>query len=235
MSDDQPTESRILVSWQRNSAPWTTAIREAQVESRTLVTNAAVVEAVLSRRPRTVLDLGCGEGWLVRALAAHGIRATGVDAIPSLIEEAKRAGGGEFLVASYEDIAAGALELKVDAVVANFSLIGKESVEGVLRSIPRLLSPDRSLIIQTLHPIDATGDQPYQDGWRQGSWAGFSSEFSDPAPWYFRTVESWEKLIDDSGFQLAELREPLHPATGKPASIIFIASPASLATARTRL
>jgi 2-polyprenyl-3-methyl-5-hydroxy-6-metoxy-1,4-benzoquinol methylase len=234
MSSDPLSDARIIESWQRNASPWTAVVRENRIESRTLVTNAAIIDAVLSRSPRTVLDIGCGEGWLVRALVEHGISAMGVDAVPTLVDQAAKAGGGEFLVASYEEIAKGGLDVKVDVVVANFSLIGKESVEGVLRRAPALLDRDGSLIIQTLHPVAATGETPYEDGWRHGSWAGFSNDFSDPAPWYFRTVESWKKLIAGSGFQSVEQREPLHPATGKPASIIFICSQESLATARSR-
>jgi hypothetical protein len=47
-----------------------------------------------------------------------------------------------------------------------------------------------SFIIQTLHPLIACGDFSYQDAWREGSWAGFSDDFTDLAPWYFRTLES---------------------------------------------
>jgi 2-polyprenyl-3-methyl-5-hydroxy-6-metoxy-1,4-benzoquinol methylase len=224
MSSDPLSDARIVDSWTRNAAPWTDAVRENRIESRNLVTNRAIVDAVLSRAPRTILDIGCGEGWLVRALAQHGISGTGVDVVPSLIDQAASAGGGDFRVASYEEISDGFLDLKVDAVVANFSLIGKESVEGVISRTPELLEREGALIIQTLHPLVATGDQPYEDGWRHGSWAGFSSDFSDPAPWYFRTVETWKNLITECGFGSIEVREPLHPATGKPASIIFIAS-----------
>jgi 2-polyprenyl-3-methyl-5-hydroxy-6-metoxy-1,4-benzoquinol methylase len=230
MSSDPLSDARIVDSWTRNAAPWTDAVRENRIESRKLVTNRAIIDAVLDCTPRKILDIGCGEGWLVRALAEHGISGIGVDVVPSLIEQAARAGGGDFRVASYEEIADGLLDVKVDAVVANFSLIGKESVEGVIRRTPELLERDGALIIQTLHPLVATGEQPYEDGWRQGSWAGFSSDFSDPAPWYFRTVETWNDLIAECGFGSIEVREPLHPATGKPASIIFIASQTSLAT-----
>jgi 2-polyprenyl-3-methyl-5-hydroxy-6-metoxy-1,4-benzoquinol methylase len=224
MSSDRLDDAKIVDSWHKNASPWTEAVRANQIESRTLVTNQAVVEAVLSRAPRTMLDIGCGEGWLVRAIAEKGVRSVGVDVVPSLVEQATRAGGGEFRVMSYEQIAAGELQLTVDVVVANFSLIGKESVEGVLGRIPDLLTNGGALIIQTLHPVVATGDLPYEDGWRHGSWTGFSNEFSDPAPWYFRTLESWKSLLVDKGFELLEMREPVHPGTGKPASVIFIAS-----------
>jgi 2-polyprenyl-3-methyl-5-hydroxy-6-metoxy-1,4-benzoquinol methylase len=229
MSSDPLSDAKIVDSWARNAAPWTEAVRENRIESRRLVTNRAILEAVVGRSPRTILDIGCGEGWLVRALAEEGISGIGVDAVPALIEQAASAGGGDFRVASYEEIASGLLEVKVDVVVANFALIGKDSVDGVIRRTPTLLEKDGSLIIQTLHPLVATGDQPYEDGWRHGSWAGFSCNFSDPAPWYFRTVETWKALITECGFGSIEVREPLHPATGKPASIIFIASKPSLA------
>ena len=223
MSSDQPSDASIVHSWHKNASPWTDAVRGDQIESRALVTNRAVIDAVLSRAPRTVLDIGCGEGWLVRALAGHGVRATGVDVVPALIEQAARAGGGEFRVASYEQIAAGELAMKVDVVVANFSLIGLESVNGILRRAPELLKKGGALIIQTLHPVVAGAGAPYEDGWREGSWAGFSKDFSDPAPWYFRTMATWKKLLADTGFESVEVREPIHPGTGKPASVIFIA------------
>lgn len=225
MSRRPLNDEQIVDSWRKNASPWTAAVRENQIASRTLVTNNAIVDAVLSRSPRTVLDIGCGEGWLARALAGHGIQPIGVDVVPALIEQARAAGGGEFSVASYESIAAGEFEVTVDVAVANFSLIGKESVEGVINRAPSLLNNGGSLIIQTLHPVTSCGDESYADGWRAGSWAGFSPEFSDPAPWYFRTMESWERLLTKSGFRIAETREPLHPETGKPASVIFISEP----------
>ena len=224
MSNDPIGDEKIVQSWLKNASPWTTAVRQNQIESRRLVTNRAIVDAVLSRSPRTVLDIGCGEGWLVRTLAESGVKAIGVDVVAALIEDAARAGGGEFRVASYEEIAAGEVDVAVDLVVANFSLIGKESVEGVLLRIPDLLTENGALVIQTLHPVAASGDLPYEDGWRRGSWAGFSDDFSDPAPWYFRTLDSWKSLLAETGFELLEVREPIHPGTGKPASIIFIAS-----------
>jgi 2-polyprenyl-3-methyl-5-hydroxy-6-metoxy-1,4-benzoquinol methylase len=223
MISDPLSDARIVDSWRKNASPWTTAVRENQIASRALVTNKAIVDAVLGRSPRTVLDIGCGEGWLARALAERGVSAVGVDVVPALIEQARKAGGGDFRISSYEDIAAGRLDVSVDLVVANFSLIGKESVEGVIRRAPSLLNSRGSLVIQTLHPVASCGDESYADGWRTGSWAGFSEEFSDPAPWYFRTMESWETLLADSGFRILETREPVHPETGKPASVIFIA------------
>lgn len=224
---DPLSDDKIVDSWHKNAAPWTAAVRENRIESRVLVTNQAIVDAVVDRAPTSVLDIGCGEGWLVRALTARGIRAVGVDVVPELIDHANRAGGGEFHVASYEDLVARRFDATADVVVANFSLIGKESVDDLVHHTPSLLSPRGALVVQTLHPMMAMGDLPYVDGWRSGSWTGFSDDFTDPAPWYFRTLETWMALIADSNLRLVEMREPLYPATQLPASIIFIAEVSS--------
>jgi len=221
MPIDPLSDAKVLDSWRRNAAPWTVAVRDEQIESRRLVTDAAIVEAVTSLAPHTVIDLGCGEGWLVRALVARGIDALGVDAVPELVDRAREAGGGRFAVATYEDIAAGGLGCQADVVVANFALIGKEAVDGLVGSVRTLLAPGGTFIVQTLHPVSANGDAPYRDEWRPGSWSGFSTAFTDPAPWYFRTLGTWVALFDASHLQLRAMREPLHPATHRPASVIF--------------
>ena len=154
------SDAKIVESWGKNARPWVAAIREEQIESRTLVTNRAIVEAVLRRSPRTVLDIGCGEGWLTRELTAHGLQVTGIDGVPALIAEAERAGEGRYLVVSYEALAEGAYEGAVDAIVCNFSLLGKESVEGLLHAAPAMLNPQGVFIVQTLHPVLACGTAP---------------------------------------------------------------------------
>jgi 2-polyprenyl-3-methyl-5-hydroxy-6-metoxy-1,4-benzoquinol methylase len=215
------SDGKIIDSWKRNALPWMNAVRGGEIESRRLVTDQAMLDAVLACEPATVVDLGCGEGWLALALQQYGIGVTAVDVVPELVLAATEAGLIDGRVLSYEEIAAGRLKLSADVVVCNFSLIGKESVEGLLRSMPMLLKPDGSLIVQTLHPLIACGDLPYVDGWRRGSWAGFGETFSDAPPWYFRTLHTWLELMWTSRLTLREMREPLHPRTGKPASVIF--------------
>lgn len=226
------TDAAILASWSRNANPWTSAVRGGDIESRTLVTNAAIVDAVRARAPRTGVDLGCGEGWLVRALPE--VQMVGVDAIEGLVEQARAAGGGQFRVLSYERIAAGELALAADVAVANFSLIGKEAVDGLFAAAPSYLRQGGTLVVQTVHPVTACGDAPYADGWRAGSWAGFSDDFQDAPPWYFRTISSWVALFQTHGLRLVEMREPLHPRTGKPVSLILVGElpvPASVSAA----
>jgi 2-polyprenyl-3-methyl-5-hydroxy-6-metoxy-1,4-benzoquinol methylase len=216
------SETLIVDAWLANAQAWERAVRGGVIESRKLATDRAIVEAVLSRKPRKVIDLGCGEGWLARTLAASGIQVTGVDVVPALVEAAQARGGGSFRVMSYEDVAAGALHERADVAVCNFSLLGHASVDGLLAAIPGLLEPGGALLVQTIHPW-AAGVEPYRDGWRDGSWAGCGDGFDQPAPWYFRTLHGWMASFRHAGLRLLDLKEPLHPHTGRPASIIFMA------------
>lgn len=221
MSDPSP-EAAILAAWLRNATPWEAAVREQRIESRRLVTDQAIVSAIKDVAPRRVLDLGCGEGWLTRALIAEGMTVTGVDAVPELIEAARRHGGGALHIVAYEQLAAGVPGAPFDAVVCNFSLLGEQSVEQVFAALPHLLVPGGHLVVQTLHPLIACGDAPYRDGWREGSWAGIDGDFKQAAPWYFRTIESWVALFVRHGLTLEALHEPVHPVSGRQASVIFI-------------
>lgn len=190
-------EQQIINSWYVNAKAWADAIQNQEIESRKLVTDAAILDAVLSYKPATVLDVGCGEGWLTRSLVAQGLDVTGIDVVPELIDKAKQLGSGRFQLCSYEKITHERLSkegqgrrVKYDAMVCNFSLIGKESVEQLLDAVPTLLNPDGYLLLQTLHPlmVCVDGDSAYEDGWRPGSWHGFGPEFKDPAPWYFLSL-----------------------------------------------
>jgi SAM-dependent methyltransferase len=214
------SDAKVVDSWSHNAEPWVAAVRGREIESRKLVTDAAILETVRARAPRTGVDLGCGEGWLVRALPE--VEMIGVDAIAGLVEAARAAGGGDFREMTYEQIGDGQLQLAVDIAVCNFSLIGKEAVEGLFRAAPSYLRPGGALVVQTVHPFASCGDAPYVDGWREGSWAGFNSGFTDPPPWYFRTMASWIDLFLAHGLRLVQVREPIHPGTGKPVSLILV-------------
>lgn len=228
MDADRFKETQIIESWTRNAAPWTDSVRRREIESRRLATDQAIIDVIKQHAPRSVLDIGCGEGWLARALAAEGIEVTGLDVVPELIQRAQQAGGGTFRVASYEDIVAGGLGLSAQLAVCNYSLLGKESVEKLLAALPFVLGASGILVIQTIHPLMACQDGiAYRSGWREETWAGFPSQFNSAAPWYFRTLPDWIECLRHSGLRLTQLREPLHPATARPISLILAASMAA--------
>jgi 2-polyprenyl-3-methyl-5-hydroxy-6-metoxy-1,4-benzoquinol methylase len=221
------SSATIIQSWQTNAAAWSQAIQEEAIASRKLVTNQAMISALANHQPISLLDLGCGEGWLCRAAETQISslkKIKGMDAIAALVEQAKTLSPNlEWEQKSYQDNIAGAShnQEKFQIVSINFALFEKELVELLLLALPNYLLENGRIIIQTLHPLMAYGDAAYEEGWREGNWNGFSTAFKDPHPWYFRTMAAWVSLFTASGLILDQMQEPLHPETGKPASVIF--------------
>lgn len=214
-------ENQILACWQQNASPWIDAIQHDAIASRRLVTNRAITECIVNLHPQSVLDIGCGEGWLTHTLCQHGIAATGVDATPSLIDFARTRREGTYHVLRYDQLTTVSAPARFDLAVCNFSLLGEESTEQVFSAVARLLKPSGFFVIQTLHPTSVDVAQLHEDGWRDGSWEGFSADFRNPAPWYFRTTATWLSLFTRHGFSQPEIIEPLHPQSGQPASLIL--------------
>ncbi|PTT26534.1 bifunctional 2-polyprenyl-6-hydroxyphenol methylase/3-demethylubiquinol 3-O-methyltransferase UbiG [Pseudomonas sp. HMWF021] len=215
-------ESSLLQSWHDNADAWIEVIRSGAIESRQQVTDQAILLAIMGRQPERVLDLGCGEGWLLRALTARGIDATGVDGDVTLVEAAREAGSANVHVASYQTLAEARVDIgrDYDLICANFSLL-QQDIIALLAAMNALLVPGGTLIIQTLHPWTvAAGD--YQDGWREESFAAFKGQWQ-PMPWYFRTLSSWLNALDMAGFRLVGLQEPQHPQSAVPQSLLMIA------------
>lgn len=222
-------------SWEANAAAWTRVVRGGGIPSRRAGTDAAVLDlcarvladasaGAADGDPLRALDVGCGEGWLARALAERGAAVLGVDGSAPLVEAARSAGGtARFAVASYDDLvadercAAGPWAL----VVCNFALLG-DPLAPLLAALARRLAPDGRLVVQTVHPWTAMGDGAYASGWRVERFAGFDEPFPAPMPWFARTVGSWVAELRAGGLTLLAVEEPLHPETGRPLSLLLL-------------
>ena len=219
---------RLIRSWTANAAAWTEAVRGGRIESRRLATDAAILQALLALKPARMLDVGCGEGWLCRAVASHGVDAVGVDVSAPLVEAARAAGAGRFEVMPYAGLANAAHALgRFDVLACNFALL-EEDIVPMLRDLHALLAPGGRVVIQTVHPWTACGDEPYRDGWRLEDFAAFGEQaFPEPMPWYFRTLASWLANLNAAGFLVETLREPAHPDSARPLSLLLQARAAA--------
>jgi 2-polyprenyl-3-methyl-5-hydroxy-6-metoxy-1,4-benzoquinol methylase len=216
----EQAEREILDSWDANSAAWVRAVRQGRIESRRLATDEAIVAAVTAHRPSRVLDLGCGEGWLCRTLARSGIDCVGIDASVPLIAAARQSDAGNYHVCPYSEIAQLSARLgRFEVISCNFSLLAKE-LSPLLDSLHELLESTGTLIVQTVHPWTSCSDSAYEDHWRSETFAAFDGEFS-AMPWYFRTMESWLRILDDSAWSVVRLTEPRPAQSPRPLSMIL--------------
>lgn len=185
--------------WERNAGLWMRAVREGLIPSRIRATNAAVVDAMARLGARTVLDIGCGEGWLARQIPA--VRFTGFDASAELIEAARRDSPGEFHVLSYEAFVRDprAVGGPFDAAVANFSLFDAD-VTALLGAAGEV---SEWLVVQTLHPSAATAGRQVERFDSLASLGGWA-----PMEWHNRSREEWESQIEGAGWRIAQIEEP---------------------------
>jgi ubiquinone/menaquinone biosynthesis C-methylase UbiE len=103
-------------------------------------------------RDLDVLDVGCGEGAVVRRLASAGARAVGVDPLAAALEKARR-GGSDDASAHYLEGVAQALPFadeSFDVVVFFNSLhhVPVESMDAALAEAARVLRPGGVLYVQ---------------------------------------------------------------------------------------
>ncbi|MHA6761045.1 class I SAM-dependent methyltransferase [Streptacidiphilus sp. PAMC 29251] len=102
-----------------------------------------------------VLDLGCGEGIVVRALAARGASVLGIDSSPRMIDHARATQVDAGTVAYAVDdgcTLATVPDSSVDWVTAGLSLNNVPDLAAALQAIRRVLVPGGGCVFTIPHP-----------------------------------------------------------------------------------
>jgi len=209
-------DQALAESWDGNAANWTRVVRAGLIPSRKAGTDAAILAAIAERRPRRLLDIGCGEGWLIRAVTARiGCACVGIDGAEALIAAARAADPtNDYRVLDYSGLAEADIGADFDIAVFNYSLF-TEHIAPQLRAAAARLTPYGSVIIQTLHPGEGR-----EDGWLLEDFAAFAHGGWATMPWYYRTLDSWRATLRAAGLRICDLREP--SAEGRLLSILMI-------------
>jgi SAM-dependent methyltransferase len=171
---------------------------------------------------RRTLELGCGEGRVMRDLTARGHRVTGVDSAPTLLEHARAADPeGDYVLA---DAAALPFEgAAFDLVVAHNSLMDVDDMPGSVREAARVLEPGGRLAVCITHPINDAGRfsdrtpgaefvirdsyfgrRPFNETFERG---GLQLTFHG---WCY-PLEAYTTALEDAGLVIERLRETQAP------------------------
>ena len=141
-----------------------------------------------------ILDLGCGTGQHVAALAARGALPLGIDRDPGMIEAARAAHPG--LAFRRADGASFRLEHPVDAILSNAALHWMTRPQAVIGCMARALKPGGRLVLEmggrgnvaiVLEAIHAA----------LGA-AGVAPE-AVPRPWYFPRLGEYCARLERAG------------------------------------
>jgi 2-polyprenyl-3-methyl-5-hydroxy-6-metoxy-1,4-benzoquinol methylase len=138
--------------WESSAQAWIDSMGERGERGdwgRQHVLDPVMMARVAAGRFGNALDVGCGEGRFCRMLKAAGVRPTGIDPTPALLEVARqrdpsgdyrpgRAEQMEFEVASF------------DLVVSYITLIDIPDFRAAIREMARVVRPGGSLLIANL-------------------------------------------------------------------------------------
>ena len=181
---------------------------------------------------KAVLDLGCGNGYLSRALARRGAKVTAVDSSSRMIRNAKARDPGNSLRINY--IASDAARLNAiddvifDLVFANMSLMNVDDGEAAVREVSRVLKPGGRFVASISHPCFDNGSN---SGWVAEKSTlesprvfrrirSYRSPFSEEIPWkvgekermytrsFHRPLNWYARVLHSNAMSIVSLEEP---------------------------
>ena len=166
--------------------------------------NETLTSMLSARKDRVILDLGCGNGFLVRHLIKEGYNAYGTDASDNGIAIAKKEYPNRFFV---QNLSSGELpielqKLNIDTIISTEVIEHLYDPEGFVDFCKRTLPQNGDLIIST----------PYHGYWKNlllallGKW----DSHHDPT-WQGGHIKFWSKktlskLLTDKGFTVTEFK-----------------------------
>ncbi|MGN6377580.1 MAG: class I SAM-dependent methyltransferase [Gaiellales bacterium] len=113
-------------------------------------------EAIVPPAGGRTLEIGCGEGRVVRDLASRGHSVVGIDASPEMLRHAREADpGGEYVRCDAAQLPFA--DESFDLAVAYNSLMDVDDLPGTIAEAARVLEPGGALCICVTHPINDAG------------------------------------------------------------------------------
>jgi SAM-dependent methyltransferase len=168
---------------------------------------------------RRVLDLGCGEGLITRAVAARGAQVVGVDPTVRLIERARAFEATAATGATYRQddgcTLATVADDWADWVTAGLSLNNVPDLAAAIASIRRALIPRGQLAFTVPHPCFEAPHARWVGAERvigsyseEGFWRSANPRGVRRAGNHHRTISHYLTALIDHGFALTMIAEP---------------------------
>jgi len=172
-----------------------------------------------------ILDLGCGEGLITRAVAARGASVMGIDPSPRLIELARDAGtaGPGTVVYTVDDgcVLGTVADNSVNWVTAGLSLHHVPDLDAALTAVQRVLTARGSLVFSIPHPCfeaphatwtrvtDSAVRRVVGDYLAEGFWRSDNPQAVRRVGNQHRTLSTYLNALLQHGFVLEAVAEPL--------------------------
>lgn len=231
MTDD------LKEQWEANARVFAELIGDRGTPHHRIILNPCVERLLGDVQGKTLLDAGCGEGYLSRYYAKMGAEVTGVDISAGLLERAEALTNSSLGVSYRSGDICSLDELddaRFDLVLCNLVLLNTPCLDEALSEFRRILRPSGILVFSIVHPAFdfygpgdwEMGEKDPNTGRRTGLffrvdryteeleykryWRTREGEkFPEPFSFYHRTISTYVKAILESGLRIVALEEPL--------------------------
>jgi 2-polyprenyl-3-methyl-5-hydroxy-6-metoxy-1,4-benzoquinol methylase len=190
------TEEQIRDAWDKLADQWADRYTDYGDMNRRYIIDPALFRIMGSVKGLSVLDAGCGNGYLCRLLAKKDAKVVGVDISKRFIAIAKQKEkeaplGIAYHTASLCDLALFEKE-EFDLIVSNLALMDVHDLEKAVKELARILKKDGKLIFSIMHPCFSS---PPVHGWvripqdsnRREDWIYWKVD-----RYFERSMETWQ-------------------------------------------
>lgn len=183
------------VGWEVSAAGWVASQGDEGDWLRKWVLDPVMLEQAAGLTP--VLDVGCGEGRFMRALASRGSRVVGIDPTEALLRFARKRDPDALLAKGIAE----SLPFRSESfalVVSYITLVDIVGYREAIEEMVRVLRPGGRLLVATISPFASTGQ-----GWVRDA---ENRRLYFPIDDYLRETE---QLLEWKGIRIHNYHRPL--------------------------
>lgn len=211
--------------WEQRAAQWRAWARTPGHDAYWAYSDAFFAD-IVPPDPGTVLEIGCGEGRVTRALAKRSDAAFAIDTSPTLLADAIEADTHSRYVLGDATMLPFRAE-SFDTVVAYNSLMDLNDMAQGIAEAARVLKHDGRFCVCVLHPLQDAGRFASDDGGATFILAdylqarryeerfernGLEMTFSS---WHYPLAD-YSRALESAGLLIERLEEPLPDLSKKP-------------------
>ena len=209
--------SEISREWDETCKIRQQAINNNQDISLLSVTAPCIINEIKAEHPNSVIDVGCGTGYLTYKIKENVEHCVGIDASAESIVIANKyykTSGLHFITSAFDRFNP---EQHFDLCVSNMALTCDPDIDSTLSKMYRVLNKNGKLLIMITHPFF----WPKYWGYQDESWFDYSSEqyiehdFSisfvksmGKSTYIHRPLSQYVNAIVSAGFSIEKIDEP---------------------------
>ena len=225
MDKKQMNSQQVAEIWDENAIKFTQQYTVLGDSDREMIINPAIFSIMGDIAGKTILDAGCGEGYLSRLLAEKCSRVVAVDYSEKMLSIAKsktEQKNIEYNHATLEDLSI-IPSHTIDMAISITVFQDVPDYIAAIKEINRVLKPSGTFILVTTHPcfsapvhgwhMDEHGykmfwktDNYFTEGLNKSLWA--DSEGNKRLIYFHRTLETYFDAITNNGFYIKNIKEP---------------------------